>query len=119
MKISIAAFFLLAIVALVASRWTLGASGKVVDIVRAKIKAGALVVDVRTPQEFETGAYPGAINIPLAEVEKRLADFGDRKNAVVVYCRSGNRSGQAKKILEKNGFSDVTNGGGLKDMPAR
>jgi phage shock protein E len=87
--------------------------------VHAKIKAGALVVDVRTPAEFAAGAYPGATNIPLDQVEKRLADFGDRKRAIVVYCRSGNRSGQAKVILEKNGFTDVTDGGSFKDMPPR
>jgi rhodanese-related sulfurtransferase len=52
-------------------------------------------------------------------VENRLADFGDSKRAIVVYCRSGHRSGQAKGILEKNGFVDVTNGGGFKDMPPR
>ena len=49
----------------------------------------------------------------------KRGDFGDRKRAIVVYCRSGNRSGQAKVILEKNGFTDVTNGGALKDMPPR
>ena len=87
--------------------------------VHAKIKAGALVVDVRTPAEFAAGAYPGATNIPLAEIEQRLADFGDHKRGIVVYCRSGNRSGQAKVILEKNGFSDITNGGVFKDMPPR
>ncbi len=87
--------------------------------VHAKIKAGALVVDVRTPAEFASGAYQGAINIPLDQVEKRLADLGDRKRPIVLYCRSGHRAGQAKAILEKNGFSDVTNGGGLKDMPPR
>jgi rhodanese-related sulfurtransferase len=48
-----------------------------------------------------------------------LTDFGDRKRAIVVYCRSGHRSGLAKGILEKNGFVDVTNGGGFKDMPPR
>ena len=95
------------------------AGGADATVVREKLKAGALVVDVRTPAEFSAGAYQGAINIPLDQVEKRLADFGDRKRAIVVYCRSGNRSGQAKVLLEKSGFSDVTNGGGLKDMPAR
>jgi phage shock protein E len=95
------------------------ASGADSAKVHDKIKAGALVVDVRTPAEFASGAYQGAINIPLDQVEKRLAEFGDHKRAIVVYCRSGNRSGQAKAILEKNGFVDVTNGGGLKDMPAR
>ena len=95
------------------------AGGADAAVVREKIKAGALVVDVRTPAEFASGAYQGAINIPLDQVEKRLADFGDHKRAIVVYCRSGNRSGQAKVILENNGFSDVTNGGALKDMPPR
>lgn len=85
--------------------------------VRAKIAAGAKVVDVRTPAEFAAGSYPGAINVPLADIEKRLKDFGDPKRPVVVFCRSGNRSGQAKAILERHGFTDVTNGGGLKDMP--
>jgi rhodanese-related sulfurtransferase len=64
-------------------------------------------------------AYPGATNIPLSEVGKRLAEFGDRKRSVVGYCRSGSRSGQARAILERNGFADVTNGGGLAGMPAR
>ena len=110
---------ILAGVALLTLALACRAGGADTAIVRQKIKAGALVVDVRTEAEFAAGAYPGATNIPLDQVEKRLADFGDRKRAVVVYCRSGNRSGQAKVILEKNGFSDVTNGGGLKDMPPR
>ncbi len=87
--------------------------------VRAKLKAGALVVDVRTTAEFASGAYQGAINIPVDQVEKRLTEFGDPKRAIILYCRSGHRAGQAKAILEKNGFVDVTNAGGLKDMPAR
>jgi phage shock protein E len=93
-----------------------GANSK---IVHDKIKAGALVVDVRTLGEFASGAYSGATNIPLCDVGKRLAEFGDRKRSVVIYCRSGSRSGQAKAILERNGFADVTNGGGLAGMPAR
>ena len=89
------------------------------SVVREKIKAGALVVDVRTLAEVAAGAYQGAINIPLDQVETRLADFGDRKHPVVLFCRSGHRAGLAKAVLEKNGFADVTNGGGLKDMPPR
>jgi len=95
------------------------AGGADAAVVREKIKAGALVVDVRTPAEFASGAYQGAINIPLDQVEKRLADFGDHNHPVVLYCRSGHRAGVAKSILQKNGFSDVTNGGGLTDMPPR
>jgi phage shock protein E len=106
-------------IALLAAVSACRAGGADAAAVPAKIKAGALVVDVRTPAEFAAGAYPGATNIPLAEIEQRLADLGDRKRTIVVYCRSGHRSGQAKVILEKNGFSDVTNGGALKDMPPR
>jgi phage shock protein E len=106
-------------VALVAGVFACRAGGTDAAMVRQKIQAGALVVDVRTPAEFVAGAYASASNIPLDQIEKRLAEFGDRKRAIVVYCRSGNRSGQAKVILQKNGFSDVTNGGAFKDMPPR
>ena len=106
-------------VALLAGVIACRAAGADAAMVQQKIQAGALVVDVRTPAEFAAGAYPGASNIPLDQTERRLADFGDRRRAIVVYCRSGNRSAQAKVILEKNGFSDVTNGGALKDMPHR
>ena len=110
---------ILSTVALLALTFACRAGNTASTVVREKIKAGALVVDVRTPAEVAAGAYPGAINIPLDQAEKRLADFGNPKHPVVLYCRSGHRAGQAKAILEKNGFSDVTNAGGLKDMPPR
>jgi phage shock protein E len=87
------------------------------DAVKNKIEAGALVVDVRTPEEFRAAAYPSAVNIPLAEIPNRLREFGEPTRPVVLYCRSGNRSGQAKRLLEERGFVNVTNAGGLKDMP--
>lgn len=68
------------------------------------------LVDVRTPGEFAEGSAPGAVNIPLDEIESRLDEFRD-KGEIVVMCRSGNRSRQAKMILEKHGFSNVTDGG--------
>jgi len=80
------------------------------------ISQGALIVDVRTPEEFSSGHVNGAINIPLAEIEKKLSLFGDKNKPIVVYCRTGNRSSRAKKILERNGYTIVENGGGLKDM---
>ena len=49
-------------------------------------------------------------NIPLDQVANQLSKFKDKKS-IVVFCRSGNRSGQAKSILEQNGFRDVINGG--------
>jgi phage shock protein E len=52
----------------------------------------------------------GSVNIPLDTVPTQLTKFKN-KNNIVVFCRSGNRSGQAKTILEQNGFANVVNGG--------
>ncbi len=82
-----------------------------------KIKAGALIVDVRTPEEFTDEAYPNAINIPVEEVQMRLKEFGDMEKPVIVYCASGARSAYAARVLKMSGYKDVTNAGGLYDMP--
>lgn len=70
----------------------------------------AYLVDVRTPSEFASGSVKGAVNIPLDKISGQLSKFKGKKN-IVVFCRSGNRSSQAKSILEKNGFKNVVNGG--------
>ena len=70
----------------------------------------AYLVDVRTPSEFASGSVKGAVNIPLDKISGQLSKFKGKKN-IVVFCRSGNRSSQAKSILEKNGFDNVLNGG--------
>lgn len=74
------------------------------------VKNGAFLVDVRTPAEFSVGSVKGAINIPLDKVPSQLSKFKNKKS-IVVFCRSGNRSSQAKRILESNGFQNVINGG--------
>ncbi|HMV43426.1 MAG TPA: rhodanese-like domain-containing protein [Leptospiraceae bacterium] len=81
------------------------------------IKGGALIVDVRSGEEYASGHYANAKNIPVDQVESRLSEFGDKERKIVVYCRSGGRSGRAKGILDANGFKNVVNGGGLSDMP--
>ncbi len=73
------------------------------------------LVDVRTPEEFSAGSVQGAVNIPLPEIENQISQF-QNKGAVVVFCRSGNRSGQAKAILESKGIKNVTNGGPWQDV---
>jgi phage shock protein E len=74
------------------------------------ISDGAFLVDVRTPVEFAEGSAKGAVNIPLDKLPNQLTTFKDKKH-IIVFCRSGNRSSQAKNILEQNGFNNVTNGG--------
>ena len=79
-------------------------------ILKEIIKEGAFLVDVRTSGEFSSGHVKGSINIPLDMVSFQLAKFKNKKN-IIVFCRSGNRSSQAKTILEQNGFINVINGG--------
>jgi len=81
-------------------------------------KKETFYVDVRTPAEFVQGSVKGAVNIPLDQIEKQLVKFKGKKN-IVVFCRSGNRSSQAKAILEQNGIINVTNGGSWEDVIAK
>ena len=73
-----------------------------------------LVVDVRTPEEFRSGHFPGAINIPHKQI---IGGLGERQvrpsDPIVLYCRSGNRSGKAQAALRSIGFSQALNAGGL------
>ena len=78
-----------------------------------------IIVDVRTPAEFVEGAYPGAINICLDDIESRIEEFGDKDRDIILYCASGARSGYAQSILSQLGFINVENGGGLMNMMSR
>lgn len=64
---------------------------------------GAQLVDVRTPAEFQAEFIAEAENIPLSDLPGRLSELS-RDFPVIVYCRSGNRSGQASAFLRANGF---------------
>lgn len=74
------------------------------------------VVDVRETGEFAGGHFDGAINIPLGIIPLRLDEFKAISGPIVVYCRSGNRSGMAQMLLKQAGLAEVYNGGGLHDM---
>ncbi len=87
------------------------------DALADVISKGAFLVDVREPAELAEGGVKGAVNIPLGSVASNLIAFRDKEH-IVVFCRSGNRSGQAKIILEQNGFANVTNGGTWQNVGA-
>lgn len=66
----------------------------------------SIIIDVRTPQEFAENSNPASINIPLNELETRLATI-DKEKTVIVCCASGRRSALATEILKKHGFKNV------------
>jgi phage shock protein E len=78
--------------------------------------SATLEVDVRSQWEFEEAHIPGAKNIPLDEVPLRIQELKSANTPVVLYCRSGNRSGMAVSILKQNGIANVYNGGGIANM---
>lgn len=76
-----------------------------------------LVVDVRTGDEYRQGHVRQAINIPYDEIAQRIAAFApDRDARIVLYCRSGRRSGIAEQTLRQLGYGRIENKGGLDDM---
>lgn len=67
------------------------------------VSAGATLLDVRTPGEYEAAHLEGALLVPVDELEDRLAEI-PRDAPVVVYCRSGNRSARASDVLREAGY---------------
>jgi rhodanese-related sulfurtransferase len=84
---------------------------------KALVKDGARLVDVRSPQEFAAGHVPGAVNIPYDEVERRAAEVGPPSTPVVLYCRTGRRSGIAAETLERLGYRHVYDLGPMTAWP--
>lgn len=80
---------------------------------RRLVNEGALLVDVRTPGEYRGGHIDGAVNIPVDQVASRISEFGEQSRPIVLYCRSGARSGNALRILQSKGFTQAYNLGGM------
>lgn len=66
------------------------------------IEEGAVVVDVRTPQEFKSGHVKGSKNIPLQTLSARMSELEGK--VVVLVCRSGGRAASARSMLKRNGI---------------
>ena len=87
------------------------------DLVRESLDAGATVIDVRTPEEYDAGHVEGALpaDISTGDFERAVADL-PREASYVVYCATGRRAAAAVEQLEDAGFTDVLNGGGFDRM---
>jgi phage shock protein E len=82
-----------------------------------KMDQGALIVDVRTPEEYRSGHIKGAVNVPHTEVRGRISEFGeDPARPIVVYCGKGGRAETARMVLEEEGFTNVWNLGNYSNL---
>lgn len=91
---------------------------KAIEISKSK-KGKAVFVDVRTPEEVSAGTVPGAVNVPLQQLQLRFGEL-PKDASLLVFCRSGVRSRKASEFLSAQGFSKVYNvdGGFLAAPPA-
>lgn len=80
-----------------------------------KLKTGAVVLDVRTKPEFETGHIANCTNIALSRLRTDAIPF-DKKQVIITCCSHGLRSVKAVSILKARGFKHVYNGGAWSDL---
>ena len=75
------------------------------------VKKGAIILDVRSKSEYDSGNIKGSINIPVDILKNSLSQLKDKNKTIITCCASGMRSTSAKSILKTNGYTDVHNGG--------
>ncbi len=89
-------------------------------LARKLVSEGAVLLDVRTTEEFAGRHLDKAVNIPVGDLSARMSEVeklagGDKNKPIVVYCQSGGRSARAKSMLTSAGYTKVTNLGGIDD----
>jgi len=87
-----------------------GGGAKAAAQLKALYENGAVIVDVRTAEEFNAGHIKGSINIPLQVLTQKVAELKKKNKPVITVCRSGNRSGMAIGVLKQAGI-EAYNGG--------
>ena len=92
----------------------LGLGGKS-ESVKEFMEKGAVILDVRSPGEFQTGHIKGSKNIPLNIISSKINDIKKLNKPVIACCASGMRSAQATSILKSNGINAI-NGGGWSSL---
>jgi phage shock protein E len=85
------------------------------NVVQKILSEGGQLIDVRSAIEFSQGALNGAVNMPIADFQY-LKDDIDSSKPVLLYCRTGARSGVVKNYLEQLGFDQVHNIGGIRQF---
>ncbi len=91
------------------------APGLSASAARDYLKSGALVIDVRTVQEFEAGHLTNALNIPLDQIKEKVpGKIPDKSRVLLLHCRSGRRSGVAEQQLRELGYTNAFNIGSFE-----
>jgi phage shock protein E len=84
--------------------------------IKEAIQKGAVIIDVRTPHEYDNGRIPGSINIPVDRISVSIERIKSMKKPIILCCNSGTRSSQAKDILKSAGLQEVYNGGSWESV---
>jgi rhodanese-related sulfurtransferase len=98
-------------------KWILNLFGLSTDNIDFKelVKNGAIIIDVRSPQEFQSGHISQSKNIPLNELSDNYSKL-KASQPIITCCASGLRSGSAVSFLKSKGFVSVYNGGGWMNL---
>ncbi|MCI8591311.1 MAG: rhodanese-like domain-containing protein [Lachnospiraceae bacterium] len=81
--------------------------------------SGAVLLDVRTPQEYREGHIPESKNVPLQMIDTVASVVKTKETPLFVYCYSGSRSGQAVYVLRRMGYTNVINIGGISSYTGK
>lgn len=87
---------------------------KVPDL-KAIASNGALIIDVRTIEEYKNGHHPKSVNIPLSELSGKISDLKAKQKTIIACCQSGSRSSMAVSLMRKNGL-DAYNAGSWRQI---
>ena len=81
-------------------------------------ETGAIIIDVRTKEEFSHGNFKGSVNVPLDKINDRINNIKSKNKPVITVCKSGMRSGQAASVLKRNGV-EAYNGGSWTSLDSK
>lgn len=84
--------------------------------IKDALRKNAVVIDVRTANEYDRGKVPGSVNIPVDRISSSIARIKGFERPIILVCSSGNRSGNALRILKENGVNDALNGGNWEQV---
>ncbi len=85
------------------------------DITEVSIRDYDTIIDVRTKEEYDAGHLSNAINIPYTKIKEEIKEHVEnRRTKILLYCRSGRRSGIANKILHDMGYINAINAGAFE-----